>query len=247
MKRKILKDMENLRDELEAMHHTKKRIRIEKIKINSELLKLKKLITSREDWSSEELAEFDKTADMLTTRAEELKSLHQAVELDIKAKESKFNSLTQLFDGIEGTEIYPFEILKMLEKKTRKNWRLEWISSYEGIKIGYAFVCEDDEAYDKQIIANYSLGDQTVDIENSESRKVVYADPRYDANDVMQSWDWMEFYLYAVVGIWKNDIRKDFYHTFIERDYDFAEALCDLIRENVMKTDEEKFYDIFDK
>ena len=42
MKRKILKAMEDVREELELEHQTKKRIRIEKIKINSKSQKIKK-------------------------------------------------------------------------------------------------------------------------------------------------------------------------------------------------------------
>ena len=244
MKRKILKAMEDVREELELEHQTKKRIRIEKIKINSELLKLKKLISSKEDWSEEECVEFDKIADSLSERVEELKGLHEATCLDIKAKEIKFNALIEKFDSLNGTEIFPFEVLKMLEKDSKKSWRMEWIHSYEGNKIGYAFVREDDQSFEKNIIADYSLADSTIYIDNSASRKVVYADLKYDANDVMQSWDWMEFYLYAVVGIWKNDIRKEFYQSFIERDYDFAENVCALIRQNFMKTDEEIFDEI---
>ena len=239
--------MEELREALEADHHMKKKIRIEKIKINSEALKLNKLIASRDDWSESEKAEFDKTAEMLNERVEELKGLYNAVTLDIKAKEQKFTLLSDSFCKLDGTQIYPYEVLRMLNKDLNGEWSVEWIKSHGGIVLGYAFVREDDERFKKSIVADFSISNNTINVQNSASRKVVYANLKYDANDVLKSWDWMDFYIYAVIGLWKNDEMKQLFDDFIARDYDFAECVCLLIRENFMRTDEEVLNEIIGK
>ena len=239
MKRKIILEIEQLRERLESALSCRKKINREMAKINVEILKLKKLVHSRNDWPADEFKGLEKDAERLTIRNIELKELYQTVKKDIKSMEERLSGLYSSLLEISGSEIYPYEILKMLEKQSELKWDIQWIISSEGSKIGYAFVNEKDEAYGKRMVADYSIADLSVDVENSNNRKVVYASMKFDPEAVIESWDWMDFYLYATAGLWKNKELKDIYDSFLERDIDFAEYLCFAIREELMKTDEE--------
>jgi len=56
MKRKIILEIEQLRERLESALSCRKKINREMAKINVEILKLKKLVHSRNDWPADEFA-----------------------------------------------------------------------------------------------------------------------------------------------------------------------------------------------
>ena len=247
MKKDVLIEIEQLRARLETAFASRKKVEKEKSKVKTQIVKLQKLVHSRDDWSKEEYEKLEKDAEELIVRDIELKQMHTAIDKDIKSMEERFESLYRSLSMLVGDKIYPYEVLRMLQNKTSLKWKIQWITSSANVKIGYAFVNEKDESYGKPIVAECSIGDLSVDVDNSENRKVVYASMQYDPEDVLQCWDWLDFYLFTTQGVWRSSSLKGFYEDFWYRDTDFAECVCDIIREDLMKTPEEILNSITEK
>ena len=186
--------------------------------------KLKQAITE------DETAEQKSTLVSITDRIETLNGFLKDLDAKIyNTQVAMCEKCDLMFNSLEAA-VYHMEIKNALKRRTGKDWNVQWVHSWDGPKVGLAFLREDDPSFEKQLHADVSLGSLAVDIENTDSRKIVFTDMQSDPQAVYLTWNWLEFYVYHKYGFFFDEIMASHYEAFIERDEDFAEFVADLVR-----------------
>lgn len=141
-----------------------------------------------------------------------------------------------LFETL-GAHVYHMEVRRICERKLGGKWNMQWIKSWNGNNVGIAFVNEKDPNFNKEIHADISLANETVDIENTDTLKVMFTDVCSEPQAIYLSWNWLELYVYAKTGFYFDDYMINHFDTFLERDEDFAEFICRAVRDEVERTE----------
>ena len=129
--------------------------------------------------------------------------------------------------------ISQFEFNHILKRKSQTKWQLQKIQSWEGCKVGWAYVNEKDPKYNKPILVETSIVENSVTIENSDTMKIVFASVLDDLDTVEERWDWFDYFLYSVSGFYTDKKLMEYYADFLERDRDFAEYVSSVIKEDI--------------
>lgn len=229
--KKLLDAIESVYEDLHQAEIEQKLIKKELRSLRKEKIQNSKLI--KQCGNEQELVILEKDRDSLDTR----RATWTEYLIDVEAKIDRLRTkicekCDMLFNTLEAN-IYPFEMLKTIERRTGRSWNVRWIKSWNGVNVGVAFVREDDENFDKTIYADTSLIDMSVDIENTDSRKVVFTDMVLPVESVYVNWNWLEYYVYSKTGFFFNEVMQQHFDAFNERDPDFAEFVISEIREEI--------------
>lgn len=234
LKHKIMRDLEAYSKNIDNSQETLYQLRAEKKIVNKEYLKLldkfrisiepeKSQIGKLKDYAMQRLFELD----------EKIKAEVSALEKIADDVSKKFHILFDVLDTFYGS----FELFKMLKQKTGEHWKVQYINTPEGGVVGACLVNERDPKWNKQIRANISFSENKVDIESTDTMKVLFTELNGNIDYVIENWDWLQFSVFFTTEFYMDDEMGERYFAFIEKNKDFAEFIATEIRNDFYKED----------
>ena len=231
-KQRELMDFLVLSQKIENLDCSLSTCRKELVKIAGDKLKVRRLL-SNVDKSSEKYNELINMEKELVAKRQELLNLRTQYKKGQQQMIEEMTSIYRRLINIYSAWISQFEFDHILKRNSQTRWQLQKIQSWEGCKVGWVYVNEKDPKYNKPILVETSIVENSVTIENSDTMKIVFATVLDDTDAIEERWDWFDYFLYSVSGFYTDKKLMEYYADFLERDRDFAEYVSSIIKEDI--------------
>lgn len=239
LKHKLMRELEDYSKKIDDSQENLFKYRAEKKLLNKEYLKLANKSQTYKERNKEEYSKLknsfmQKLAELDGKIKEEVEFLENVNEEVNK----KFTILFHVLDSFYGS----FEFFRMIKNKTGQDWQIQYVKAPEGAIVGVCLVSENDPNWDKQIRANISLSENTVDIKSTKTLKVLFTEVQGSIDYLAENWDWLQFSLFYHTDFYFDDVIGEKYQAFIEENKEFAEFLATEIRNDFYKDDLDELF-----